>query len=105
MEPMTLPDWLVKDAWIEFAFSVGRVVDIAVSEERAMVLVESPKGIWRNHPAEWLEYKPDAIKPANAERIARDFELYRTHITDMLHALEAMQAQVHSNAVSDVATH
>lgn len=92
---MTKPAWLVKGAWIEFAFSVGRVVDIAVSDERVMVLVESPKGIWRNHPAEWLEYKPDAIKPATPERIARDFELYRTHIANMARALE----QLHQEAL------
>jgi hypothetical protein len=103
---MTTPPWLVKGAWIEFAFCVGRIVDIAISEERVMVLVESPKGIWRNHPAEWLEYKPDAIKPATPDRITRDFELYRAHIADMARALDAMQAQAFSNiAISYAKTH
>jgi hypothetical protein len=93
MDKMIVPPWLVKGIWIEFAFCVGRIVDIAVSVERVMVLVESPKGIWRNHPAEWLEYKPDAIKPASPERIARDFDLYRTHVSEMLRALDSLQEQ------------
>lgn len=95
---MTIPAWLTKGAWIEFAFSVGRIVDIALSDQRVMVLVESPKGIWRNHPAEWLEYKPEAIKPATPERIARDFELYRTHIATMARALETLQAEAMNHA-------
>ena len=101
---MNLPDWLVKGTWIEFAFSVGRVIDIALSDERAMLLVESPKAIWRNHPAEWLEFKADAIKLATPERIERDFELYRAHITEMLQALEKMQLQATSAMVKDAAT-
>jgi hypothetical protein len=57
-----------------------------------MVLVKSPKGIWRNHPAEWLEYKPDAIKPATRERAERDVELYRGYILKMLTELDALCA-------------
>ena len=98
------PDWLKIGEWIEFAFCVGRITDIAISNERIMVLVQSPKSVWRNHPAEWLEYKPDAIKLATPERIERDFELYRAHITEMLQALEKMQLQAMSAMVKDAAT-
>ncbi len=90
---MTIPTWLVKGTWIEFAFSVGRIVDIAESPERIMILVESPKGIWRNHPAEWIEYAQGAIQLATPERIARDFELYRAHLAQMLAALDAMELE------------
>ncbi|MGB8646189.1 MAG: hypothetical protein WCF84_13205 [Anaerolineae bacterium] len=93
-----VPEWLKPGALIEFAFCVGEIVDIAVSPERVMLLVKSPKGIWRNHPAEWLEFKPEAIKPATLERAARDIDLYREYITCMLADLEALKsAWVHSS--------
>lgn len=55
-----------------------------------MVLIKSPKGIWRNHPAEWLEYKPGAIKPTTRERAKQDVQLYRGYILKMLEELDAM---------------
>ncbi len=84
------PDWLKPGALVEFAFCVGEILDVAVSETRVMVLVTSPKGIWRNHPAEWLEYKPDAIKPATFERAQRDLQLYREYIVKQLNALDEL---------------
>ncbi len=84
-----LPDWLKPGQLVEFAFCVGQVIDIAVSPERVMVLVKSPKGIWRNHPSEWLEFKEGAIKPATLERAERDIELYRGYILKMLDELDA----------------
>ncbi|MBI5650681.1 MAG: hypothetical protein HZC40_09600 [Chloroflexi bacterium] len=85
-----LPEWLVPGALVEFALCVGQVVDVAVSTERVMVLVKSPKGIWRNHSAEWLEYKPEAIKPATPERAARELELYRGYIRKMLTEMDGL---------------
>lgn len=89
----TIPEWLHIGALIEFAFCVGRVIDIAVSEQRVMLLIESPKGIWRNHPAEWIEYHSDAIKPASPERVARDIALYREYIVKMLDQLNALSVE------------
>ncbi len=88
-----MPNWLRVGALIEFAFCVGCVVDIAVSDQRVMVLVESPKGIWRNHPAEWIEYHVDAIKPASPERVERDLALYREYILKMLDDLDRFAAE------------
>ncbi len=88
-----VPEWLAPGALVEFAYCVGQVVDVAISPERVMVLVKSPKGIWRNHPAEWLEYQPDAIKPATRERAARDLELYRGYIDKMVAEIEALRAE------------
>jgi hypothetical protein len=36
-----------------------------------MVLVSSAKDVWRNHPAEWLEFKPEHIQPATPQEVAR----------------------------------
>lgn len=88
-----IPDWLTTGTLVEFAFSIGEIQDVAVSEHRVMVLVKSPKGIWRNHPAEWLEFKPGAIKPADPAKAERELELYREYITKMLAALDEMQEQ------------
>lgn len=88
-----VPEWLQPGALVEFAFCVGQVVDIATSPERIMVLVKSPKGIWRNHPAEWLEYQEGAIKPANQERARRDLELYRDYISKMLAEIDALESE------------
>lgn len=87
-----VPEWLDRGNLVEFAFCVGEVVDVAVSPERIMVLVKSPKGIWRNHAAEWLEYKEGAIKPATRDRALRDIELYRAYIEKMLIELDALGA-------------
>lgn len=85
-----IPEWLKPGELVEFAFCVGEVVDVAVSPERVMVLVKSPKGIWRNHPTEWLEYKADALKPATRERAERDVKLYRGYILKMLNDLDGL---------------
>jgi len=87
------PEVLTTGALVEFAFSVGEVQDIAISENRIMVLVKSPKGVWRNHPAEWLEYRPGAIQPADPAKAEREIELYRGYIEKMLVALDEMHAQ------------
>src|SRR5436190_12321945 len=70
---------------------VGEVVDVAQTDAgRLMLLVASPKGIWRNHPAEWLEYAPEQIRQATPEEIGKDIELYRERIKKMLAELEAL---------------
>jgi hypothetical protein len=85
------PDWLQKGELVEFAFCVGEIIDIAASDEHVMVLVRSPKGIWRNHAPEWLEYKEGTIKPASRERAARDIELYHGYICKMLDDLNELK--------------
>lgn len=100
-----LPEWLKPGELVEFAFSVGETVDVANGQEHVMVLVKSPKGIWRNHPAEWLEYKPDAIKPTTPDRAARDLDLYRGYIVKMLEEIDALRAEwLEPAATSAVAT-
>lgn len=86
-----LPEWLKRGQLVEFAFAVGEIIDVAISPERAMVLVSSPKGIWRNHPSEWLEYKEGALKPATLERAERDLALYREYLSKMLIELDKME--------------
>lgn len=57
--------------YIRVADWVGLVVDIAVSQQsRVMLLVKSPKMVWRNGGVEWLEWvrdQPNLIQPASHE--------------------------------------
>lgn len=84
------PDWLVPGAIVRVQFWVGQIEEVAISEKHIMVLVSSPKGIWRNHPAEWLEFKPEHIRPATSAEIAEDLERHRKYITKMLAELDAL---------------
>ena len=85
------PDWLVPGVIVKVQFWVGQVEEVAVSDKRIMVLVASPKGIWRNHPAEWLEFKPEHIRPATPQEVAQDLERHRQYIAKMLADLDSLR--------------
>ena len=98
---MNKPDWLNKGNWIEFAFSIGRIVDVLESPARVMLLVESPKGIWRNHPAEWIEFQPDAVKVAEPERVRKEFDAARRQLQRMNGELENLEHEFTAGALPD----
>lgn len=77
--------------FVRCGFFVGRVEDVATSERRVMLLVSSPKGAWRNHGPEWIEYDPDAVAPATAEEFNAEVERYRERVALTLQQLEAMR--------------
>jgi hypothetical protein len=56
-----------------------------------MVLIKSPKGIWRNHPPEWLEFDPKQITPASLEEALASFEIYIQRIEKMLEDVKTMR--------------
>ncbi|GEM_PF-832272 len=87
---LTKPEWLVPGAIVRVQFWVGQIDEVAVSDKRIMVLVSSAKGIWRNHPAEWLEFKPEHIRLATAQEIATDLAHHRAYITKMQADLESL---------------
>jgi hypothetical protein len=64
---MTTPDFLKVGAVVKVQHWYSEIIDVAVSDSRLMVLVKSPKGIWRNHPAEWLEFDEQQIIPASLD--------------------------------------
>ncbi len=73
---------------------VGEIVDVAeTAGGKIMIQVQSPKGIWRNHPAEWLEYIEGQIAPATPEEIKRSLIVYRGYITKMLGDIDALAAR------------
>ncbi len=94
----TKPDWLMPGAIVRVQFWVGQIDEVALSDKHIMVLVSSPKGIWRNHPAEWLEFKPEHIRPATPEEIAEDLERHRKYIAKMLTDIDALSQKWLSGA-------
>ena len=69
----------------------GEIVDVAISNKRIMLLISSPKGIWRNHGPEWLEYIPEQIKPATTIAAIENAENYVQRIEKNLADAQAMQ--------------
>ena len=66
-----LPSHIKIGAYVQVAEWVGLVEDIAVGETHVLVLVSSPKQIYRHAPPEWLEFhadNPDMIRPAIPQR-------------------------------------
>ena len=88
---MNKPDFLQKGALIKVQHWFGEVVDVAISEDRIMVLVTSPKGVWRNHPAEWLEYQAGQITPADPDAAVDNVDHYYERVEEMLNQLKELK--------------
>ena len=79
--------------FVRCGFFVGRIEDLATSEQRAMLLVSSPKGVWRNHGPEWIEYDPEAVIRVSAEEYNAEVERYRERVQETLQKLEGMRVE------------
>ena len=90
---MSKPEWLVPGAFVKVQHWYGVVEDIAVSPARIMVLVKSPKGIWRNQrdAAEWLEYLDGQMTPADTSEIEREVDIHVKRVEQMLKDLDAFK--------------
>lgn len=88
---MNKPDFLKIGNLVRIQHWVGEVVDVGITDAgKIMVQVKSPKGAWRNHAAEWLEYIEGQILPATEEDARRNLIVYRGYITKILAELGAM---------------
>jgi hypothetical protein len=87
------PDWLAPGAFVKVQHWYGIIEDVAVSPARIMVLVKSPKGVWRNQrdASEWLEYIEDQIVPADKSEIEREVEVHVKRVQQMLKDLDAFK--------------
>jgi hypothetical protein len=88
---VTKPEFLEIGNIVKVQHWYGEIVDVAVSDQRIMVLVASPKGIWRNHPAEWLEFDPRQITPASIDDAIDQFDIYIERVEKMLDELHTMK--------------
>ena len=79
------------DDYVKILDWCGRVVDIAKSDTRTMLLVESPKGIWLNHPTEWIEYNESRVALATEQEVEFEINRRRGLIYRMQIALEEFE--------------
>lgn len=93
---MNKPDWLKPGAFVKVQHWYGLVEDVAVSPARIMVLIKSPKGIWRNQrdASEWLEYIEGQIVPADQSALEQDIDVHAERIRHMLADLDAFRSTI-----------
>lgn len=90
------PGWLKRGALVKVQHWYGVVEDVAISDLRVMVLIKSPKGIWRNQrdASEWLEYIEGQIVPATADELEKEINAHTERIQQMLEDLQTFRATV-----------
>lgn len=94
------PEWLKIGQLVKVAEWPGRIIDVTETETgKLMVLVESPKGVWRNHRPEWLEYIEGMIQPVEFADIVWLFDAYVKHIEGMLARAADMKQEWSGTAV------
>ncbi|HEU0296836.1 MAG TPA: hypothetical protein VFR47_29130 [Anaerolineales bacterium] len=93
---MNKPEWLKHGALVKVQHWYGRVEDVAVSDRHVMVLVKSPKGIWRNQrdASEWLEYIEGQITPATPAEMEKEITAHTERIQRMLVDLNTFRETV-----------
>jgi hypothetical protein len=72
------------------------VEDVAVSDQHLMVLIKSPKGIWRNQrdASEWLEYIEGQITAATSDEMEKEINAHAERIQRMLTDLNEFRETV-----------
>jgi len=81
---------------IKVQHQYGLVKDVAVSDQHVMVLIKSPKGIWRNQrdASEWLEYIEEQITPATPAEMEKEINTHTERIQHMLTDLNEFREAV-----------
>jgi hypothetical protein len=89
-----VPEYIHVGAIVKIAEWHGQIVDVATTEQgKVMVLVTSPKAVFRNHADEWLEFKPELMKPATTADYEQDIEYYAKRTRLNLEKLEKLRAE------------
>jgi hypothetical protein len=88
------PDFLKIGQLVMIDGWCGRIEDVAVTEAGGiMVLVNSPKAIWRNQRPEWLPYIDGRITPVDFAAAEPLFLTYVERVKMMAAALVEMQRE------------
>jgi hypothetical protein len=98
---ITSPKWLQRGALVKVQHWYGVVEDVAISNQRVMVLIKSAKGIWRNQrdASEWLEFIEGQITPAKPEDVEKDIAAHAERIQRMLADLNAFRQSLQLEAL------
>ena len=88
------PAWLKPGALVKVQHWYGIVEDVAVSQNRIMVYIKSPKGVVRSQrdAAEWLEYIEGQIVPAEPAAFQQEILLNIERVQKMLDTLKTFHA-------------
>jgi hypothetical protein len=94
----TKPDWLKPGALVRVQHWCGIVNDVAISDQRIMVLIKSPKGVVRNQrdAAEWLEYLEGQIEPVDSATFDQEIDQQSERLRRMMNALDDMKQAARS---------
>lgn len=92
---MNKPDFLEVGVFVMVQnYWVAKIVDIAISETgRVMLLLKSPKGIWRNRTEEWLQYEEVQVRKASWGEVEKDVELHKLRINRMMIELDDLEKE------------
>ena len=89
-----VPEYIHVGAIVKIAEWHGQIVDVATTEQgKVMVLVTSPKALFRNHSDEWLEFNAELIKPATHADYEQDIEYYAKRTRLNLEKLEKLREE------------
>jgi hypothetical protein len=93
------PAWLKPGALVKVQHWYGIVEDVAVSQNRVMVYIKSPKGVVRSQrdAAEWLEYIEGQIVPAEPAAFQQEISVNIERVQKMLDALNSFQSFAKNN--------
>jgi hypothetical protein len=90
------PDFLKVGSLVKVNGYVGRILEIAESDNSLMVRVESAKGARRFQRPDWLEYTiaPDLWEPATLQDLLDDAEKEKRAALKSIEAVEKYIAKV-----------
>ena len=88
---MDTPEFLKIGALVKAQHWYGQIDDICISPSRIMLLISSPKGIWRCHRAEWVEYDAQYVTPANHGEAMRDIEIHRKRLVEQVREMDELK--------------
>ncbi len=94
------PDFIQVGRLVRVNGYVGRIIEIAESENSLMVKVESAKGLRRFQKPDWLDYTaaPTLWSPATVQDLLTDAEHEKRAALKGVEAIEKYISRVVSNA-------
>ena len=96
------PDFLKVGGVVKVNGYVGRIIEVAESENSLMVKVESAKGVRRFQRPDWLDYTsaPDLWEPATLQDLLDDAEHEKRAALKSIEAVEKYVTKVINGAVT-----
>ncbi len=97
------PDFIKLNGLVKVNGFVGRIVDLAESEQSLMVKVESAKGVRRFQQPDWLEFNlaPHLWAPATVDDLLQDAEAEKRAAARSIEQIDAFVAAVMNEIASD----